>query len=1090
MGKKAKPKIEVTLYYMSIHYGACVAADAIRAIIIKEKLAWEGYQTSATQISINKKKLFGGEKKEGGAIGSVYWLPGADDQILPDALARRLGRSSGLDTPGYRGIATAFFVGNGPGSGTGLLGSLVDALKGGMDGGGGFYWSANVPYLPGTWLTLERAPRGMSQTYVRIPRSNIDEFPFEIPLASGPASRSFQFGPTDEVMAYWGSSGGITWFSLSPRTVLATNSGPGILTGSVRSVALDSSGTAYFLGDDFGGACFCTATVSGSNKIDIDDDVASRFFDTTRVFEGSGSPDVYTSYEGTVGYVHGALGVVLADSARDFCEDGSNDIIAVCQPDGATDAFSLVNLTTSTVLGTYTGTVARADISTARLFYSAFYRHFLVWMDDYFYTIDDTTFLIKTSGAFNPSGSTVPNFPLSSEALTFWDRWSERSVEDCSVVRTIDPSLWVATVSEHDVTFDPWFNALWSQQAAVSPPVFVRELDRGIYDANPAHIIYECLTNTDWGMGSPESAIDIDSFEACGVTLYNEGLGLSMIWTRQAAIQAFVQEVLDHAQAVLFVDPQTGLLTLKLIRADYDIDTLPEINPQNAVLKSFGRKVWGEIVNEINVSWTNPDNEQEETVTVQDLGSIATQGAIVSDSRNYYGVRTKTVAQQLGARDLRAAGAPLAALEVDVNRELWFLRPASVLTANWPEYGLDGVVCRVVDINYGRPGDPEIGLSLIEDVFALDQGDYIEPPGSAWEDPSEDPEPLEIERVMTLPLFFAGDTTAAAYIDPVYPDVLAGILGTTSQADALNAELWDEITLPDGSLEWQEIATNNIIGHAELAADVPAEVQTTISTIDNFMGGTAPTLGGFVIIGDDGEELNEIALVTAAGTSVTVLRGVLDTVPRAWPAGTPVWFVDGETLFEDPLIRSAGEEVSYKMLTATSQGTLSLAAAPLVEYTLTERPWLPNRPADAKVDGVAFNDFASAVDMTLAADVPVTWANRNRLLEETQVLAWDDATVVPETGQTTTLQVLSADGLTVLDTIPALSGTSYNVPISSFGSETVGRIRFLAERTDSDGTFESLQGHDIYVRVAGELRVTEDSDDRLTEDGDVRVLED
>jgi hypothetical protein len=74
--------------------------------------------------------------------------------------------------------------------------------------------------------------------------------------------------------------------------------------------------------------------------------------------------------------------------------------------------------------------------------------------------------------------------------------------------------------------------------------------------------------------------------------------------------------------------------------------------------------------------------------------------------------------------------------------------------------------------------------------------------------------------------------------------------------------------------------------------------------------------------------------------------------------------------------------------------------------------------------------------------------------------------VTPETGQTTTITVLKADETTVLATHTGLIGTSYNVPVSDFGSEVVGLIKVSASRTDADGTFDSLQGHGIWIRVA------------------------
>jgi hypothetical protein len=53
----------------------------------------------------------------------------------------------------------------------------------------------------------------------------------------------------------------------------------------------------------------------------------------------------------------------------------------------------------------------------------------------------------------------------------------------------------------------------------------------------------------------------------------------------------------------------------------------------------------------------------------------------------------------------------------------------------------------------------------------------------------------------------------------------------------------------------------------------------------------------------------------------------------------------------------------------------------------------------------------------------------------------------------------------VLDTIPGLTGTSYAIPIASFGAEAIALVRVGASRTDDDGTFDSLQAHGIYVQV-------------------------
>ena len=56
-----------------------------------------------------------------------------------------------------------------------------------------------------------------------------------------------------------------------------------------------------------------------------------------------------------------------------------------------------------------------------------------------------------------------------------------------------------------------------------SPTDLTADFDTIISDVtamNPAHIIYQCLTDTAWGMGYPTSALDDASFTAAANTLY------------------------------------------------------------------------------------------------------------------------------------------------------------------------------------------------------------------------------------------------------------------------------------------------------------------------------------------------------------------------------------------------------------------------------------------------------------------------------------------------------------------------------------------------------------------------------------------
>jgi hypothetical protein len=88
-------------------------------------------------------------------------------------------------------------------------------------------------------------------------------------------------------------------------------------------------------------------------------------------------------------------------------------------------------------------------------------------------------------------------------------------------------------------------------------------------DANPAHIIRECLTDTVWGMGYPIANIDDTSFTEVADTLYSEGFGISLLWDRAIGLDEFIGTVLSHIDGSLYVDRQSGKfkLTLRILSA-------------------------------------------------------------------------------------------------------------------------------------------------------------------------------------------------------------------------------------------------------------------------------------------------------------------------------------------------------------------------------------------------------------------------------------------------------------------------------------------------------------------------------------------
>lgn len=581
-------------------------------------------------------------------------------------------------------------------------------------------------------------------------------------------------------------------------------------------------------------------------------------------------------------------------------------------------------------------------------------------------------------------------------------------------------------------------------------------------DMNPAHIIRECLVNSVWGLGLPESMLNNAMFEAAAQTLYDERFGLSMIWTRQDTIETFVSEVLDHIRAAFFFDPASGLICLKLLRDDYDRNTLPILTPSNCVVKTFKRRSPAEVTNEIVVTWTNPTSEKEEVVTMQSLGSIvANSGEVVQDNRNYYGVTRASLAAELCARDLAEATAPLATAEVEADRSFSRVVPGDVLKLTDPENGANEIIMRVMKVNYGRPGASKIALSLTEDIFSYAKPRAVLPPVSQNTSRPRLPTTPENVEGMTVN-YYMNINSQDGVDDMVDPDAQVAFFVSTTNSDTFDMEVREESLLPTGESEFTPIGDFNLTGRTTLSATLPAQITSDI-TFSNVTVGVQPAVGSFAIIGSNSipENEHEIALISEAlegGGGWRLTRGVLDTVPREWLPGTPVRFFSGGSKLIDASVNTSGVEQEYRFLTRTSRALLSESRAGVLNFIPSDRFYAPYRPANVVVAGASFGE----VDARSLTTIEVSWANRNRLTEEVVVLGWNEPTVTPETGQTTTIRLINDLTGAVITQYTDLTGTSHSFPATDRGSADFVRVIVIAVR---DG-YESIQGHEVLLAFA------------------------
>lgn len=294
--------------------------------------------------------------------------------------------------------------------------------------------------------------------------------------------------------------------------------------------------------------------------------------------------------------------------------------------------------------------------------------------------------------------------------------------------------------------------------------------DRYIHAMNPAAIIYECLTNKQWGRGLDVSAIDDDSFAASAQKLFEEGFGLCIKWSRKETIQKFIQSILDQCAGTLYTDRRSGKITFRLIRDDYVVSTLPLFTPESGLLEVSGNDVTNnaEQINEVQVKYRHAVTNETRIVRTDSLGGVmGAYGITNSATRDFIGIPTASLAQRVAERELRGMATNLRRYTFTLDRRGYTVYPGQAIRIAHPAMDIPDTVVRVGKIEDDF-GNGKIKITAVQDVFGLPTDTFGGSVGSTWTPPDNTP-CVPFNEVFEVPYFMVARYTSAsdfAYVDP------------------------------------------------------------------------------------------------------------------------------------------------------------------------------------------------------------------------------------------------------------------------------------------------------------------------------------
>jgi hypothetical protein len=589
---------------------------------------------------------------------------------------------------------------------------------------------------------------------------------------------------------------------------------------------------------------------------------------------------------------------------------------------------------------------------------------------------------------------------------------------------------------------DPWY----PERATI---LLAGENGGQIHAMNPAHIIYECHTNHDWGAGIDRSTIDDAQMRAAANTLYAEGFGLCLAWTRQSPVADFIQLVCDHIGGQWRQNKLTGKFELKLFRDDYNPAALPVFDEDSGLLgvEEDESAALDGAVNEVIVKWEEPASGEARQWRERNLAAISFSGQIVSETIEYAGLPTAALAGRLAARDLMLRASALKRFKLRFDRRAYKIQIGDVFCLRSQLRGIDGIVLRAGRVEDGTLDNGEIAVTAVQDIFGLPATGISAPPPPAWVEPDKKPYPVTVSALVELSW-----RDVATWLDPANLELLRGnitaaYLGLLAAAPS-SLSYGFGLQTRVGAAAWESHDDGVFAGVGALAAAIPIGAGAAAFALTNTNRAEALGAGDAVLI--DSEICRVVSYDPASGAG-TLARGCVDTVPAAHLSGSRVWLLDEAVM---PAVAwTANTTVQARALTKTSMGMLDPAQAPVSSITLTARQARPYPPGNFRINGAA---YPAAIPGDAA--LTVTWSHRDRIVQADQLIDTAQGNIGPEPGTTYRLRIYSPSG-TLRRTYDSITGTSQ---VYSADDEVADGGPFTTLRIVLDSARDGLRSHQAH----------------------------
>ena len=510
-------------------------------------------------------------------------------------------------------------------------------------------------------------------------------------------------------------------------------------------------------------------------------------------------------------------------------------------------------------------------------------------------------------------------------------------------------------------------------------------------DVNPAEVLYEIVTNDDWGLAEKPTSLDLNALETMSKILADEKLGISVQLTSKDEARTIVDNICTHIDAIRYADPSTGLMVHHLIRAKDADEPMLAITSSNCSKITFVRQDWSNTVSEISISFTDRDALYETgTLSADDPANIEIQNGIKT-TKSYDFAYFTTAANALWAakRLGRSQGYPLATVSLECNRMLSTVRLGECLILSFPPYGITNMVVRVTNVDLSDFEDGTVKIDAMEDIFSLIKTTFEYSGSTEWERNPILPKGVQTWGVFELPyeLSKVTDTYVNAYACQPSVDTTSWTIwrkkeGETSDFQTTNTKSkWTAAAkLIYDYPEFGEVIDMVGFQVRELCGMEDLKFEQKIDSIGDVE--VSRQGNNIMLVGEEIMSYSGLNKLPNGNWSVTgIMRGVFDTVPHEHAATDVVIFLQsghyGNVTTGGPVCKKGNiADEWYNITTASVDSKEEFDSTRNIELITTRRAERPNVQGKIRMTAHMISDRYN-VD-SLSGDLSMTWVTRNK----------------------------------------------------------------------------------------------------------------